>query len=298
MGSITVLQTVFSFSPREPSEFPNWTFQNIDFEYDPSSGSVWMFYKEHGPPYYSLQTLNDIACVRDSLRVLLTSGHGRSFPIRYLVMASHKPGVFNLGGDLAMFAQSIRDQERDVLRTYAHACVELVHGLATAFDLPIMTVAVITGQALGGGLEAALAQDFLVADETAKIGVPEVAFNTFPGMGAVSLLSRRLGDAQAQDIISSGVIYTGRPMLDLNLVDLLAPEGRSVETARAWMSEGGRERFERRLAMANARRRLFPIAYDELIKITDLWVDCSLDVRPQDLRHMERLAAAQKRMFE
>jgi DSF synthase len=291
------VQTTFRFTERDASEFPRWSFQNIDLEYDPASGSVWMIYKEDGPPYYALQTLIDIATVRDSLRALMSSSYGRAFPVRYLVMASRKPGVFNLGGDLVMFAQSIRNQERETLRTYAHACVDLVYGLATAFDLPIMTVAVVTGQALGGGLEAALAQDFLIADETAKIGVPEVAFNTFPGMGAVSLLSRRLGDARAEDIISSGVIYTGKQMLDLNLVDILAPEGRSVQTALAWMCEGGPERFERRLAMANARRRFFPISHAELIKITDLWVDCSLDVRPQDLRHMERLAAAQKRML-
>lgn len=292
------MQPVFSFSSREASDFPNWSFQNIHLEYDQPSGSVWIIYKEDGPPYYSLQTLVDIASVRESLRTLLNSDHHKALPVRYLVMASRKPGVFNLGGDLVMFAQSIRNREREVLRTYAHACVELVYGLATAFDLPIMTVAVVTGQALGGGLEAALAQDFLVADETARIGVPEVAFNTFPGMGAVSLLSRRLGLARAEDIISSGHIYTGQDMLDFGLVDLLAPEGRSVETALAWMSEGGQERFERRLAIANARRRFFPISHDELVKITDLWVECSLDVRPQDLRHMERLAAAQKRMSE
>jgi DSF synthase len=292
------VQNVYSFSSREPSDFPRWLFQNMELEYDRLSGSVWMFYKEHGPPFYSLQTLSDIASIRESLRALIHSSHHKDFPIRYLAMASHKPGVFNLGGDLNMFAQSIRDQQRELLRTYAYACVELVYGLATAFDLPIMTVAVVTGQALGGGLEAALAQDFLVADETAKIGVPEVAFNTFPGMGAVSLLSRRLGTARAEDIISSGNIYTGPQMLDLGLVDLLAPEGRSQQTALAWMAEGGQERFERRLAMANARRRFFPISHAELIKITDLWIECSLDVRPQDLRHMERLAAAQKRMFE
>ena len=256
-----------------------------------------MYYKEDGPPFYSLQTLIDMASVRESLRQLLKSSYADAFPIRYFAMASHKPGVFNLGGDLAMFAQSIKDQEREQLRAYAHACIDVVHGLATAFGLPIVTLSVITGQCLGGGLEAALAEDFILADETARIGVPEVAFNTFPGMGAVSLLSRRLGDARAEEIIGSGKVYTGHQMLELGVVDILAAEGKSVSTALNWMIEGGADRYERRLAIARARRRFFPVSYDELIKITDLWVNCSLDVEPQDIRHMERLAAAQKRML-
>ncbi len=298
MGFILAVPNSFSFSPREPSDFPNWTFQNVDLEYDPGSRSAWMYYKEDGPPFYSLQTLIDMASVRESLRGLLKSSYRDVFPIRYFVMASRKPGVFNLGGDLAMFAQSIRDQERERLRAYAHACIDVVHGLATAFGLPIVTLSVITGQALGGGLEAALAEDFVLVDETARIGVPEVAFNTFPGMGAVSLLSRRLGEARAEEIIGSGKVYSGRQMFEMGVADILAPEGQSATAALHWMVEGGPERYARRLAIAQARRRFFPVSYDELIKITDLWVNCSFDVSPHDIRHMERLAAAQKRLIE
>ena len=290
------MNSIFSFSPREASEFPRWTFQNIDVDYDARSRSVWMYYKENGPPFCSLQTLIDVASLRESLRLLVTSIYKDDFPIHYFVMASRKPGVFNLGGDLAMFAQSIRDQEREPLRAYAHACINVVHSLTTAFGLAIVTLSVITGQALGGGLEAALAEDFLLADETAQLGVPEAAFNTFPGMGAVSLLSRRLGDARAEEIIASGKVYSGRQMFEMGVVDILASEGQARAVALAWMSEGGQERYERRLAIAGARRRFFPVSYDELIKITDLWVNCSFDVTPQDIRHMERLAAAQKRM--
>ncbi len=291
------MPTTFSFSALDPSQFPNWTFENIELEFDTLSGALWMYYKREAPPYYSLQTLNDIASLRESMWALMRAGEAKDFPLRYLVMASRKPGVFNLGGDLAMFAQSIRDKKQDTLRMYAHACVDLVYGLATGFGLPLLTVAVVAGKALGGGFECALAQDFLIAEETAKMGVPEVAFNTFPGMGAITLLSRRLGTAQAEDMISSGTTYTSRRMFDMGVVDLLAPEGRSQETAQEWLREGGSKRFDRRLQIAQTRRRIFPVSREELIKITDLWVSCSLDVTAQDIRHMERLAAAQKRIL-
>lgn len=287
----------FEYPPRAAADFPNWTFDNIDFHYDAASRSVWMCYGADAPPFYNFHTLSEIACVRDSLRLMFDSPQGPPLPIRYFVMASNKPGVFNLGGDLAMFAASIKAGDRDTLRAYAHACIDLVHGLATAFDLPIVTVSVVTGQALGGGLEGALAEDYLVADENAKLGVPEVAFNTFPGMGAITLLGRRLGAAKAEDIIASGRLYDGREMHELGVVDVLAPEGQAHATALAWMAEGGAERFARRLAIAAARRKFFPVSHEELVKITDLWVDCSCDVTSHDIRHMERLAAAQKRMF-
>jgi DSF synthase len=235
--------------------------------------------------------------VRESLRGLFASDRIAEFPIRYFAMGSNKPGVFNLGGDLATFAQSIKTGDEATLRRYAHMCIDIVHGLASAFGLPVVTVSVIAGQALGGGMESALALDFLIADETAKIGVPEVAFNTFPGMGAVSLLTRRLGSARAEELIASGKLHSGAEMAAMDVVDVVAPEGRAHETAMAWMLDGGEAHYTRRLALAEARRKLFPIAEAELMAITDLWVDCCLAVTPHDIRHMERLAAAQERML-
>lgn len=291
------MQLKIQYRPRKPADFPNWSFPNLDFEYHAETQSVWMFYKEGGAPYYTMDVLADIADLQESLRRLFQSYPEGRPPVRYFVMASHQQGVFNLGGDLAMFARSIRDGDRETLRGYAHACVHLVHGLATAFGLPLVTMSVVTGQALGGGMEGALAEDFMLADAAAKLGVPEVAFNTFPGMGAVTLLSRRLGSAKAEEIIMSGRVFSAQEMFEAGVVDILAPEGESRATAHAWMNEGGDATFARRLAMASVRRQVFPVPYDELMTITDLWVDCSSDVTSHDLRHMERLASTQKRNF-
>jgi DSF synthase len=290
------MTTPFRYDARRPEDFPQWIFPTVELEYEPNSQSLWMHYKENAPPYYSMQTLTDMATVRESIKALFNSRVIADYPIKYFVMASRRPGVFKLGGDLKMFAGSIRTQQREALRAYAHACIDVVYGLATAFGLPLVTLSVISGQALGGGLEAALAQDFVLADETARIGVPEVAFNTFPGMGAVSFLSRRLGTANAEEIMTSGTVYTGREMYDLGVVDIVAPEGDARSAALDWMAADD-ARHARRRDIAALRRRVFPISYDELSKITDLWVDCACGVTVQDIRHMERLAAAQQRKF-
>ena len=283
--------------PQRPEDFPRWTFPTLDLDYEPSTQSVWMSYKADGPPYYSLQTLSDMVAVRESLRGLFASPHITRYPVRYFAMASNKPGIFNFGGDLATFARSIRAGDEATLRRYAHLCIDVVYGMANAYGLPVVTVSVIAGQALGGGLEAALALDFLIAEETAKLGVPEVAFNTFPGMGAVTLLTRRLGAARAEDLIASGKVLSGAEMATLDVVDVVAPAGQGRPSTLAWMADGGAAHHARRLALAEARRKLFPVSQSELMAITDLWVDCCLTVTDHDIRHMERLAAAQVRFL-
>jgi DSF synthase len=229
------------------------------------------------------------------LRALFASGLTQRFPVRYFVIASNRPQVFSLGGDLAVFAASVRRGEHEMLRAHANICVDIMRSLTMAFGLPIVTLSAVNGQCLGGGFEGALATDFLIAERNAKLGLPEKAFNTFPGMGAVSLLGRRVGAALASEIIFSGEIFSGERMHELGVVDVLAPDGEAHKTALNWMREGGENRWRLRLAMTDARRRCFPVTREELSKIVDVWVDCVLGLSDHDLRYMDRLAAAQKR---
>jgi DSF synthase len=290
------MEPELTFKARPAAEVGRWRFPTLDVEYDSKAQALWMLYSEASPPFFSLDTLQDVGDVRASVRALFRSDEIAKYPIRYFLMASNKPAVFNLGGDLQMFADSIRAGDRSKLRLYAHTCVDLVYSLTQAFGLPMVTLSVIAGQALGGGFEGALAEDFIVAAEDARIGVPEVSFNTFPGMGAMTLLSRRLGAAKAEELIASGKVHDGRYMYEHGVVDILAPAGGAHQTATDWMTDGGQALFERRRAMADARRRFFPVSPHELARITDLWVECSCDVTPHDVRHMERLASAQKRL--
>ena len=282
--------------PLATCPFGGRSFATLELQYEPGSRSLWMYYREDGTRHFSMEMLDDIAQVRDMVVDLHLAHAERDPPVRYFVMASRMPGVFNLGGDLSMFAEAVRTDDRERLRGYAHACVDLVHGLTTAFGLRMVTVSVVNGRALGGGLEAALAEDFIIASPTAQMGVPEVAFNSFPGMGAISLLSRRLGAARAERLISSGAVFSGAEMYDFGVVDILAPDEDAEGFARTWLGED-EARFDRRYSLACARRTLFPVSRDELMRITDMWVDCSCSVSANDVRHMERLAAAQRRIL-
>ena len=91
--------------------------------------------------------------------------------------------------------------------------------------IPKPTVAAVTGYALGGGCELALACDFRVAGENATFGQPELLLGVIPGAGGTQRLSRLIGPARAKDIIFTGRFVPAEEALRIGLVDeVVAPE--------------------------------------------------------------------------
>lgn len=281
---------------RPPAEFPNWQFDYLELRYERLSHSFWMEYKATAPHYFPLEMFMEIVAVRRSLLRLAESDKDGRWPFRYFVIASRRPGVFGLGGDLAAFAAAVRERRAGALCEHAEICVDIMHGLLTGFGLPIVTLSAVHGQCLGGAFEGALATDFLIAEEDARLGLPEIAFNTFPGMGAVSLLGRRLAGGLAERIVAEGEIYSGRDMYDLGVVHALAPPGQIFAATRQWMGIEDETLWRRRRALAEARRIHRGVSRDEFSRVVNEWVECVLGLNERDLRHLDRLVAAQKRL--
>jgi len=85
-------------------------------------------------------------------------------------------------------------------------------------------VAAITGYALGGGLELALAADFRVAGAGARLGQPEIQLGIIPGAGGTQRLSRLVGPARAKDIVFTGRMVDAAEAHAIGLVDQVAPD--------------------------------------------------------------------------
>jgi DSF synthase len=210
------------------------------------------------------------------------------------VLTSGIPGIFNLGGDLTFFAHCIRTGNREALTTYAHACANVLHLNTLALDLPIIMIALVNGDALGGGFESALAFDVIIAEKSAKFGLPEILFNLFPGMGAYSFLSRRLDAARAEKIILSGKIYDAEELHAMGVIDVVAEDGQGREAVYEYMTRTSR-RHAAHVGINRVRRRVRPLLLEELRDVTDIWVDTAMQLTDGDLRKMERLAASQAR---
>ncbi len=88
---------------------------------------------------------------------------------------------------------------------------------------PLITVAAINGLCFGGGYEFALACDFRVASETARIGLPEVKVGLIPGGGGTQRLPRLVGIGKAIEMILSGRLYKGTEAAEMGLVHLTVP---------------------------------------------------------------------------
>ena len=86
-------------------------------------------------------------------------------------------------------------------------------------QIPKPTVAAITGYALGGGCEVALACDFRVAAKKARLGQPEILLGIIPGAGGTQRLARLVGPARAKDLVFSGRFVSADEALAIGLVD-------------------------------------------------------------------------------
>jgi enoyl-CoA hydratase / 3-hydroxyacyl-CoA dehydrogenase len=98
---------------------------------------------------------------------------------------------------------------------------------------PTPVIALVEGYALGGGLELALAADFIVAAEGAQLGLPEVTVGIHPGMGGATRLTRIIGRANTKLLVYTGIPVSAAEALRLGFVVKLVPADRAREEVQA-----------------------------------------------------------------
>lgn len=262
--------------------------------YEAEQHAIWLRLNPRPRPSFNPALLRDLATY---CRLVTETGarvdfRGESRPVHYAVLASATPGVFNLGGDLALFMRLIEAGDRDGLTEYGRACVEVLYRNYIGHGLPILTISLVQGECLGGGFEAALSSDIIVAERSSRFGFPEILFNLFPGMGAYSFLERRVGRKITEDLISSGKIFSADDMLALGVVDRVVDDGNGEREVDTFIRDHRRNR-NGLTGMARARRRVTGIDFDELMDVVHVWVDTALGLTTRDLKLMQRLVARQ-----
>jgi len=132
--------------------------------------------------------------------------------------------VFAAGADIGTMAEA--GYAEMALRS---GRLQAAMGLIAGLGQPV--IAAITGYALGGGLELALAADFRVAGENARLGQPEILLGVIPGAGGTQRLPRLVGPARAKDLIFSGRMVRAAEAHAIGLVDLVAPDASVYQAA-------------------------------------------------------------------
>jgi enoyl-CoA hydratase len=144
------------------------------------------------------------------------------------VVVTGSDRVFAAGADIAEFGGP--DEARVIGDLFLRA-------LGAVADIPRATVAAISGVALGGGCELALACDFRVASERARLGQPEILLGIIPGGGGTQRLPRLVGTARAKDIIFTGRQVGADEALAIGLIDEVVPPGDVLDRAIAKAAE-------------------------------------------------------------
>jgi DSF synthase len=264
----------------------------IDVRWDAEAATLWAFMTPEERPNYNLRMLRDILSWQTETKRLFDMGE---LPLRYMVLGSRFPGVFNLGGDLELFAACIERRDLPGLVRYGHACIDVVHRAWRNADIPVVSIALAQGDALGGGFEALLCFDVVIAERSARFGLPEMLFGLFPGMGAYSILERKLGRAAAERMILSGKVYSAQEMYDMGVVTTICEDGEGEQAVRDYI-KANTSRHAGHVGVFEAGRRVHPLDYSELLDIVENWARTALKLDPRDLRMMRRLASAQTRL--
>lgn len=142
-------------------------------------------------------------------RVCILSGAGRAFAA---------------GADIGLYQGTVSADIRRFMDLGRRA-------LGAVATCPKPVIAAVHGYALGGGFELAIACDFIVAAESARLGLPEVTLGLLPGGGGTQRLPRLVGRLRANDLLMTGRSLTAEEALSWGLINRVAPDDGVLEAA-------------------------------------------------------------------
>ncbi|MEO6167542.1 MAG: crotonase/enoyl-CoA hydratase family protein [Chitinophagales bacterium] len=258
---------------------------SLEIEVDTQRSVLWIRGGSKDQLHYSLKTLSAFANGFPTIQEIV-----RKEKLNFLVQRSLNNEVWGMGGDLELFVSCVRSGNRDRLKEYGYTCIECVHDLDTSFGTDAVAISLVQGNAFGGGFESALAGNYLIAEEHARFSFPEALFGMFPGMGAFSFLTRKVGFNKAQEMIYSAKKWTAQEMKDLGLVHEVCKTGSGVETVKRMIDHGELVKPAYKISQISNR-----VSKQELLDIVDVWLDEVMQLKDDCLNFMSKVIDAQKK---
>jgi DSF synthase len=276
------------------------SYSHIDLQFDKRiAHTLWVTMKRNSAQpahHFSLPLLHELRDVSRRLQAGASRWHhdGSIEPVNYAVLRSGQPDYFSLGGDLRLFRTCIRNRDKASLLGYARLCLDMMVERNACSNPGMSTISLVQGRALGGGFEAALAADYLVAEEQSTFGFPEILFGLFPCTGAMSLLTRRVPVHQAQRLMTSGKMYSAYELHAMGLVDEVCSKGDGVMAVERHIARHAHRRAAH-LSVRRAVERTSPLDLAELQQVVEDWVELALGLNSEALRVMDMLISMQLR---
>jgi len=266
------------------------TFNCVTVDYFPEQELLIWKIKDTGMPNFCVKGLEEFKEFASWIKEYFSSPLR---PLKYIVSGSNHKDIYNLGGDLPFFLSQIREEKTSQLRKYAYLCIDAIYSIYTSFNLPVITIALVEGNAYGGGFECALAHDYIIAKETAKFCLPESKFNLFPGMGAYSFLLRLLNNNEANSILKGDNTLKAIALKKIGLIHKTFKE-EDGEPLNDFVKKLSRN-YNFNYYDARCKKEVALITKKELLRITDIWVEATKGLNHFDLRKMDAFGKAQSR---
>ncbi len=149
---------------------------------------------------------------------------------RGLIVTGEGEKAFVAGADI----KEISALDEEMAKNFADRGQSIFHEIS---HLKIPVIAAVNGFALGGGLELALACDFIIASENAKMGLPEVTLGLIPGFGGTVQLARAVGLRKAREMTYTGDMITAAESFQLGLVNQVVPQAELLSTCQAILAK-------------------------------------------------------------
>lgn len=262
---------------------------NLKIKIDDEFKILWVGIDLQDKLCYSMSFLDNLTHVKELIVYFIKKEN-----IKYVVAYSLNKGVWNLGGDLEFFVNCIRSNNKKSLTEYAYKCIDLVYNYNSNYEMDVFSTCVVQGNAFGGGFESALSGNFIIAEESAKFSFPEVIFGTFPGMGAYSFLTKKVGFNKANEIINSNKTYTSKEILDLGIINEMCDDGMGISTMKSLIRNGDMEKYISNPFLNICNK----VSKQELLDVVNVWLDKAFTLSEDNLDRMLKLANFQKRKIE
>jgi enoyl-CoA hydratase len=165
----------------------------------------------------NIETLREIQTGIEEVR-----GHSE---LRVLILTGSGEKAFVAGADIAEM-KGMNSIEALNFSKLGHLTLKMIQDL----DRPV--IAAVNGYALGGGMEIALACDFIYASENARFGLPEVTLGIFPGFGGTQRLPRLIGKGKAKELILTGKMITAQEAFQLGILNRVFPQASLMEETK------------------------------------------------------------------
>lgn len=267
----------------------------IESLYDPKNKVLLIELKHHDSPTLTLKALN---CIYEMQNIIVS--FFERFPNaspHYVIWASANQKAFCLGLDMSYIFESIRSNNEKMLRKYIERCADVMFINYHNLDLPLINLAVIDGNAYGGGLSFALSSDVVFARDNIACCLSEIKCNILPPIGALFYsLKLKIDDHQIDELFSKRHEYSINELIKIDAVNFhyKTDPTRLIDT---FVNKSSKH-FSTYSSLYKQRKKSSLLGQSYIPAFVDMWLASAFNLTDKEHKRLEKIVDLQNNMID